>query len=741
MSTHKHIDLICILLTVAALLLTVAFMNGEALGIRTADRSMGYEETLFDTTRVHTIDIVIDDWDAFLETATSEEYALCSVVIDNESVKNVAIRGKGNTSLSSVKSMDSERYSFKLEFDHYQSGKSYRGLDKLSLNNIIQDNTYMKDYLTYRMMAEFGVDTPLCSFVYITVNGEDWGLYLAVEGVEDSFLQRNYGRDTGDLYKPDSMSFGGGGPGNGQNFNMDDFFKQGESESGGEADASGSDSGSGFPGGGSGFPSMSGGEGGFRFPSGDGSGFSMPSGGELPDGFDTSRFSGGDLSGFTPPSGDSDGETSGDGESGSRRSRGGGFSFDFGGVFGGMGSSDVKLQYADDDPDSYSNIFNNAKTDVTKADQARLIESIRKLNAREDIEDVVDVDEVIRYFVVHNFVCNGDSYTGSIIHNYYLHESDGQFSMIPWDYNLAFGTFQSNDATGTVNDPIDTPMSASDGSDRPMWGWIAQSEAYTQMYHEYFARFLDSVDILGIIDEACALIKDYVAKDPTAFCTYEEFETGVQTLRSFCEKRIESVRGQLNGTIPSTTAGQNADDSALVDASGITLSDMGRQGSVGGGGDQGGGFGGRGESGSSDSGNSGDSGEGSPGERPSQASGGFPGGGNGSSGFPGGGSGSSGFPGGGSGEMPSMPGFSGGSDGGTSAMPDFSGGDAPSMPGFGGGGDGESSTMPNFGGGMPSMPGGSSASGGMSSGVLLLISAAVLILGLGFAMLYKEKLK
>ncbi len=52
----------------------------------------------------------------------------------------------------------------------------------------------------------------------------------------------------------------------------------------------------------------------------------------------------------------------------------------------------------------------------------------------------------IRYFVVHNYVCNGDSYTGSIIHNYYLHESDGRLSMIPWDYNLAFGTFRSADA-------------------------------------------------------------------------------------------------------------------------------------------------------------------------------------------------------------------------------------------------------------------------------------------------------
>ena len=33
---------------------------------------------------------------------------------------------------------------------------------------------------------------------------------------------------------------------------------------------------------------------------------------------------------------------------------------------------------------------------------------------------------MIRYFVVHNFVCNFDSYTGSMIHNYYLYEEDGQ---------------------------------------------------------------------------------------------------------------------------------------------------------------------------------------------------------------------------------------------------------------------------------------------------------------------------
>ncbi|MBO4914662.1 MAG: CotH kinase family protein, partial [Oscillospiraceae bacterium] len=537
MSTSKNFDRICIGVLILSILLTALFVNGKALGIQTADTTLGYENRLFDTSRVHTIDLVMDDWDGFIQSCTSEEYAACSVVIDGEAYKNVAIRGKGNTSLSSVSAMDSSRYSFKIEFDQYDSGKTYHGLDKLSLNNIIQDNTYMKDYLTYRLMAEFGVGAPLCSFVYITVNGEDWGLYLAVEGVEDSFLKRNYGSDAGELYKPDSMSFGGGGPGNGKDFNMEDFFKSGDNNASESDDAQG-----------------------FTAPSGgsmpDFGGFSPDFGGGMPDfGGSMPDFSGSapDFGGSAPGSGEAMPESPGLSGEGDGEKRGG-FDmkgFDFKGAFGGMGSSDVKLQYANDDPDSYSNIFGNAKTDVSYADQKRLIASLKALSEGTDVESAVDAEKVIRYFIVHNFVCNGDSYTGSIVHNYYLHEDDGLLSMIPWDYNLAFGTFQGNDATGTVNDPIDSPLSVSDASDRPMWGWIVSNEEYKAQYHELFAEFLDSVDIQGIIDDAYALIASYVEKDPTAFCTYEEFETAVATLKSFCALREESVRGQLDGTIPS----------------------------------------------------------------------------------------------------------------------------------------------------------------------------------------------
>ena len=78
-----------------------------------------------------------------------------------------------------------------------------------------------------------------------------------------------------------------------------------------------------------------------------------------------------------------------------------------------------------------------------------------------------------------------------MIHNYYLYEEDGQLSMIPWDYNLAFGGFSAgsgdgDSATQMVNYPIDTPVSGGTVDSRPMLAWIFVDESYTELYHTYF---------------------------------------------------------------------------------------------------------------------------------------------------------------------------------------------------------------------------------------------------------------
>lgn len=509
MSTYKHFNRICLVTLSFILLLTALFMNAKNLGVPTVSAAAGYESRLFDTASVHSIDIVMDDWDGFLDTCTDEEYVPCAVVIDGEAYRNVGLRAKGNTSLTQVAAYGNDRYSFKIEFDHYEDGKTYYGLDKLCLNNVIQDNTYMKEFFSYRIMAEAGAPAPLCSYVNISVNGEPWGLYLAVEGIEEAFLTRNYGTDYGELYKPDSTDMGGGNA----------------------------------------------------------KGFEAPS--ELPE-----REAAAPADTFSrqePLHSDAQDESlikEAPGDMQGNRNGGQGL----------MGDSDVLLQYTDDETDSYPNIFDNAKTEVSETDKTRLIEALKKLSGSENLESTVDTDSVIRYFTAHNFVLNFDSYTGSIIHNYYLYEENGKLSMLPWDYNLSFGGFQSAGGTESlINYPIDTPVSGGSVSDRPMLAWIFSDEAYTELYHQYFSKLLseyfESGSFAEEIDFVTSMISPYVEEDPTKFCTYEDFECGAATLKEFCLLRAKSIRGQLDGTIGRTDDTQDPD--TLIQAENMVISDMG----------------------------------------------------------------------------------------------------------------------------------------------------------------------
>lgn len=394
MSTSSNLDRICAAALALAVLIAALAFCAPALGYEAASGGvvLGYEERLFDTSVVHTIDIVMDDWEGFIAGCEDEEYVLCDLVID----------------------------------------------------------------------------------------GEDWSLYLAVEGVEESFLLRNYGTDYGELYKPDSMEMGGG-RGNGGGFGGRGGMGGMPSDMGEPPEDMG------------GMPDMS----------------EMPEMGEIPD------------MGEVP-------------EMGEMPEMGGGMG---GGMMG--GSSDVLLVYTDDDYDSYANIFDNAKTDVSNADKDRLIDALQALG-----------------------------------------EGGGLLSMLPWDYNLAFGGFMgSSDAEALVNWSIYDPTSDGDTESRPMLAWIFESEEYTELYHAAFAEFIESVFTSGeferLFDETVELISPYVERDPTKFCTYEEFELGAETLREFCLLRAESIGYQLAG------------EDVTVDASGLDISAMGSMNNTAGGGGKG----------------------------------------------------------------------------------------------------------------------------------------------------------
>ena len=206
MIRHRHIDRICAAAILLALVLTGLLCFGEALGLRPASANPGYASRLFDDDRVHTVDLRVEDWAVFLGNAPAEEYIPCTAVIDGEEFYQVGLRAKGNNSLRLTEEYGLSRYSLKLEFDHYVDGGNYHGLDKLSLDASFQDNSYLKTWLVYDLMTYMEVPAPLCSYTWVTVNGQPWGLFLAIEEPEEAFARRNFGPDHGALYKPDYRS-------------------------------------------------------------------------------------------------------------------------------------------------------------------------------------------------------------------------------------------------------------------------------------------------------------------------------------------------------------------------------------------------------------------------------------------------------------------------------------------------------------------------------------------------------
>lgn len=473
-----------------------------------------YAEKIFGAEIIR-IDISADeaDWQEMLDNAMSEEYIMADIAVNGTKFSNVGIRPKGNNSLQQVASSDSDRYSFKIKFDEYADGQTCFGLDMLVLNDMLGDASCMKEYTTFDMMREMGVETPYFGYAMITLNGEDWGLYFALEAYNDSYKQRVSGDVSGKLYNV-KMSAGGG-------------FGSSSPENG--------------------FPER---------PERD-----FPAKGEKAEKAEAAENLG--ENGFSD-----------------RFGKGGGMGF-----MGGMGASTNggSLIYTDDEISSYSAIFENA---VGKApgeeDCQRVITALKALNEGADIEKYFDVDEILRYLAVHTVVVNLDSYSSGMAQNYYIYECGGVLQILPWDYNYAWGAFQSGSASDVVNFPIDTPVSGVEMSERPLIAKLFENEEYLERYHGYLRELVENYFTNGKfndkVDELDNLISAYVQKDPTAFYTYEEYQTALAAFKTLGNLRAESVLGQLDGAVPSTTEGQKAAPDRLIDASAVKLSELGSGG-------------------------------------------------------------------------------------------------------------------------------------------------------------------
>lgn len=164
--------------------------------------------SFFDKSQIHSIDITIDEKDlqATYDAPLDETYYSATLNLDGTIVENVGFRTKGNSTLRQVADTESDRFSFKINTSTFVDDQKIAGLDEFVLNNMFSDASYLKEYLSYELMSNMGMNVPLCSYIEVSINGEAKGFYLLVESVDDSFLNRVFEENEGNLYRQDQGS-------------------------------------------------------------------------------------------------------------------------------------------------------------------------------------------------------------------------------------------------------------------------------------------------------------------------------------------------------------------------------------------------------------------------------------------------------------------------------------------------------------------------------------------------------
>lgn len=210
------------------------------------------------------------------------------------------------------------------------------------------------------------------------------------------------------------------------------------------------------------------------------------------------------------------------------------------------------------------------KTNENNPDHSALFHFLEVLNRGPDdsfpseIEKVLDVDEFLRFLAVSALIVHLDNYIG-MGHNYYLYEDNGKFCMIPWDLNMAFGTFGMGGfgrGGGAADFSIDEPVSGA-AAERPLVTRLLAHKPYLDRYHQYLDQLLKGGFAEGVIEsrieELVKMIRPFVEADNLKFFSTEDFEKSLEgNLAGGRQGGFSPERGPMQGGRGGGPQGMNA---------------------------------------------------------------------------------------------------------------------------------------------------------------------------------------
>ncbi|MCR5324498.1 MAG: CotH kinase family protein [Lachnospiraceae bacterium] len=199
------------------------------------------------------------------------------------------------------------------------------------------------------------------------------------------------------------------------------------------------------------------------------------------------------------------------------------------------------------------------------------------------LEKVVELDEVIRYFAVHSFLVQTDNMF-TVQHNYGLYcDPEGKLVIIPWDYDLSYGTYYPSSADNTANYDIDIMYcmyeswqdynndehNAEVYSEFPLFNVIYNNKELMDRYHDYMldcskimalggtttdGRTYEPANMYGIIEKISGKLIEAATVKTAPGSSYMnrinqplDVKKGIPNLEKIIARRAVGVYLQLKG--------------------------------------------------------------------------------------------------------------------------------------------------------------------------------------------------
>jgi hypothetical protein len=188
--------------------------NHAGVGVATDGGGIDLSSELFDADQLPRFDIALTSAARSALATNPGSYVRATLRYQDQTVENVGLRIKGEASLRTLE----QKAAFKLKFDEFVPNQAFRGLRRVTLNNMVSDASFIAERLAYHMFIAAGLPAPRCNHALVYVDDEYYGVYANVESEDKTFLKRWFASDQGNLYEDGQVDLD---PGNETSFDLE----------------------------------------------------------------------------------------------------------------------------------------------------------------------------------------------------------------------------------------------------------------------------------------------------------------------------------------------------------------------------------------------------------------------------------------------------------------------------------------------------------------------------------------